>query len=270
MMGRRASARSCVRWAIAWLLTAAAVLGPGLPQRAGAQTGSTGEAAKPAPATVMEPQALDLLRRMSVRLAETPSFGVWARGWREIPAATGQLLTFVNTAEVTIRRPDRMRVEVGGDITLRFWYDGATIAVLDPEKRFYARTEAPPRLDEMLAFAIERFGVHFAMADFLTRDPYVVLTKGITSAFWVGRSAVDGVATDHLAFAGPGIEWQIWIEAGERALPRRLAVTYTSVDKAPRFLVELSGWNLGLAVPDEAFRFEPPAWAQRIEFLPRQ
>jgi hypothetical protein len=49
----------------------------------------------------------------------------------------------------------------------------------------------------------------------------------------------------------------------ERALPRRLAVTYPDDDKAPRFLVELSGWNLGVAMPDGAFRFEPPTRTTR-------
>lgn len=238
-----------------------------------AQTSSGGGAATPAPPAPpapMEQRALDLLRRMSDRLAATPSFSLWVRSFREIPATTGQLLTFANTSEITVRRPDRMRAEVSGDLNLRFWYDGATLAVLDAGKRFYARTEAPPKIDEMLSFALERYGVHFPVDDLLVSDPYTVLTKGLRSAFWVGRGVVDGVETDHLAFVGPGVEWQIWIETGEGALPRRLAVTYPDLEKAPRFLIELSGWSLGVAVPDGAFWFEPPAWAERIEFLPRQ
>lgn len=256
------------RHAVAAGLALAAWLTVMIPCGVTAQTSTSGEASTPA--AVMEPRALDLLRRMSTRLAETPSFGVWARGFREIPATTGQLLTFANTTEVAVRRPDRMRAEVAGDLNFRFWYDGATMAVLDAGKRFYARTEAPPRLDEMLAFAIEKYGVHFPVSDFLVSDPYAMLTKGITSAFWVGRVIVDGAETDHLAFAAPGVEWQIWIESGERALPRRLAVTYTNAEKAPRFLVEFLAWNLALSVPDRGFRFEPPSWAERIEFLPRQ
>jgi hypothetical protein len=247
----------------------AALLGPIGLRAASAQTSSSGEGAAAA-AAPMEQRALDLLRRMSDRLAGASSFSVWARGYREIPATTGQMLTFANTTEVTVRRPDRMRAEVTGDLNFRFWYDGASIAVLDAGKRFYARADAPPRLDEMLSFAVDRYGVHFPLSDFLVSDPYAVLTKGLTSAFWVGRGVVDGVETDHLAFAGPGVQWQVWIESGERALPRRLAVTYPDDDKAPRFLVELSGWNLGVAMPDSAFRFEAPTWAEGIEFLPRQ
>jgi hypothetical protein len=144
----------------------------------------------------MEQRALDLLRRMSDRLAGASSFSVWARCYREIPATTGQMLTFANTTEVTVRRPDRMRAEVTGDLNFRFWYDGASIAVLDAGKRFYARADAPPRLDEMLSFAVDRYGVHFPLSDFLVSDPYAVLSTPTTTrrpASWsnsrVGTSA---------------------------------------------------------------------------------
>jgi hypothetical protein len=40
------------------------------------------------------------------------------------------------------------------------------------------------------------------------------------------------------------VNWEIWIESGERALPRRLAITYTGETNFPRSLVEFSHWNL--------------------------
>jgi hypothetical protein len=146
------------RGAAVALAAALHLLGATLPPAALAQTSSGGEAPPTAP---MEQRALDLLRRMSDRLAGASGFSVWARGYREIPATTGHLLTFANTTEVVVRRPDRMRAEVTGDLNVRFWYDGASIAVLDAGKRFYARADAPPRVDEMLSFAVDRYGVHF-------------------------------------------------------------------------------------------------------------
>ena len=50
---------------------------------------------------------------------------------------------------------------------------------------------------------------------------------------------MDGIVCDHLAFAGPGIEWQIWLGPEKDPLPRRLAVTYLTLERQPRFLVNL-------------------------------
>ena len=78
----------------------------------------------------------------------------------------------------------------------------------------------------------------------LYSDVYGTVTKDLTHAYWVDKSTVDGVVCDHLAFAGPGIEWQIWLGPEKDPLPRRLAVTYLSMERQPRFLVTFNDWNL--------------------------
>jgi hypothetical protein len=84
----------------------------------------------------------------------------------------------------------------------------------------------------------------------------------------VDKSTVDGVVCDHLAFAGPGIEWQIWIGPEKDPLPGRLAVTYVSMEWQPRFLVTFSDWNLRSSLSEKQFEFKKPAGAKEIEFRP--
>jgi hypothetical protein len=53
--------------------------------------------------------------RAGDRLDAMPSFSAWPQG-TESPAPAGQLLTFVDITEVTVRPPDRMHAEMVGDI----------------------------------------------------------------------------------------------------------------------------------------------------------
>jgi len=119
----------------------------------------------------------------------------------------------------------------------------------------------------MLPFIEKETGIHFAEAYVLFSDPYAVLTQGLTSAVVVGSDTVQGAPCEHLAFRAPGVNWEIWIENGERALLRLLAITYTGETNFPRSLVEFSHWNLHLWLAEGDFDFKTPAGAKEIAFL---
>lgn len=130
-------------------------------------------------------------------------------------------------------------------------------------------TDAPDTIDETLKFLMDKSGIHFPSSDVLFSDPYAVMGKDVNSAFVVGPSRVDGFQCDHLAFIGPGLNWEIWIDSGKTALPRRLAVTYKEVTNFPWFLLEFSDWNLKPKLASGTFAFKKPANARQIEFAPR-
>ena len=53
---------------------------------------------------------------------------------------------------------------------------------------------------------------------------------------------VDGVECDHLAFRNLETDWQIWIERGERPLPRKYVITSKTVATAPQYTLRLRDW----------------------------
>jgi hypothetical protein len=118
----------------------------------------------------------------------------------------------------------------------------------------------------MLAGLTEETGIRFASAPLLFSDPHKVLTRDLKSATVVGQVVVNGIACEHLAFRSPGVNWEIWIDAGPTALPRRLAVTYTDQANFPRTLVEFTSWNLQPWLGQSSFTFQPPAKAEEIPF----
>jgi hypothetical protein len=83
----------------------------------------------------------------------------------------------------------------------------------------------------------------------------------------VGSSTVGGVEVHHLAFRGSVVDWQIWIEKGDRPLPRKYVITSKWIAGAPQFTAVFSDWNTAAKLDDAQFAFSPPPEAQKIGFI---
>jgi len=220
-----------------------------------------------APSTpVMEQGALDLVKKMSARLAATPAFLVRTRSSLEAPGGTGQFLIFFTESVVAVQRPNKLSAEIRGDAPpFDFYFDGARMTAYQPTHKLYATTDAPKTLDELIPFAAKTAGILLPFADVLSSDPYAALTKDATSAFYAGFSVIRGVRCEHVALATPGIAGEIWIDA-KTDLPCRIAGALPNVQGAPRFAVEFYDWKLHPKLPDKLFAFTKPEGAAPMDF----
>jgi len=221
----------------------------------------------PPPPPIVEQAALDRLKRMSETLAAAKAYSFHARSTAEVSAKTGQFLTHFIESNVSLQRPNKLTAKVTGDLqSFELYYDGKDVSALDPKKNLYATAKAPATIDELLPFVMDKAGIDFPSADLMFSDPYAEMTKGLTHAIVVGPVKINGIPTEHFAFMGPESNWEVWIDADERALPRRVAVTYKTLPNFPRFQVEYLEWNLNPKLNDKQFVFTKPAGAKPIEF----
>ena len=216
----------------------------------------------------IDQKALASLKRMSDTLAAAKSFTYKSSAIFEVPAKTGQFLTLFSNADVALQRPDKLRARMAGEAPhFDFFYDAKTVSAFAPGTKVYSSTKAPATIDAMLPDLEDETGIRFATAPLLLSNPFRVLTRGLTSAVVVGPSMVHGTVCEHLAFRAPGLTWEIWIDSGRLALPRRLAVTFTDRPNLPRTLVEFSNWNLHPWLRAGDFVFRKPAGVTEIPFL---
>ena len=220
-----------------------------------------------APSTrVMEQGALDLVKKMSAKLAATPAFLVRTRSSLEAPGGAGQFLTFFTESVVAVKRPNQLSAEIRGDAPpFDFYFDGAKMTAYEPTHQFYATTDAPRTLDELVPFAAKTAGILLPFEDVLYSDPYAILTQDATRAFYAGFSVIRGARCEHVALAAPGIDGQLWIDA-KTDLPCLIAGTLTHVQGAPRFMVEYYDWKLKPELPDKLFTFAKPEGAKPMDF----
>ena len=213
--------------------------------------------------------ALGVLKRTADKLSEAKNFTFKANSSIEVLSPVGHMINYFSTADVAVHRPDKLVAKKTGDgPSFELYYDGKTFGGVDSKLSVYAQMAAPPTLDELVPVVLEKTGILFPYADVLFSDVYRAVTKDLKHAYWVGRTTIDGVECDHLAFAGPGIEWQVWLGPEKEPLLRRLAVTYTDLERQPRCLVNFSDWNLKGELPASRFEFKIPADAKQIEFQP--
>jgi hypothetical protein len=222
----------------------------------------------PVPPPVIEKYALDRLKQMSATLASAKAFTYRSNNFMEVQAeATGQFLAFFVETEVALQRPNKLRVNVFGDVpSFQFYFDGAKVTAFDPQKNVHSISEPIATIDEMLEFVTTKTHINFPSADFMYSDPYAVMTKNLTHAIVVGPSMVNGLPCEHFAYMEPGLNWEIWIENGKRALPLRMAMTYKQVPNFPRFMIEYKDWNLNPKLKADIFVFKAPANSKQIEF----
>jgi len=221
----------------------------------------------PPPAPIIQQYALDRLKQMSEKLTSAKALTYHSNSFVELPAVTGQFITFFTDVDVALQRPNKLRVNVSGDVpNFQLYFDGAKVSAFDPQKNLHAVSDPLVTIDEMLDFVMSKAQMNFPSADFMYSDPYTVMTKNLTHAIVVGASMVNGVPCEHFAYMEPGINWEIWIENGKNALPLRLAMTYKQVPNFPRFLVEFSEWNLNPKLKADIFVLKVPANAKKIEF----
>ena len=120
----------------------------------------------------------------------------------------------------------------------------------------------------MLDFARDQLDITAPASDLLYKDAYERLMQDVTSGFVVGKAVVLGVKTDHLAFSGKEVDWQVWVEEGAKPLPRKYVVTSKLVTGAPEYIVIMSKWDLAPKIAAGWFAFVPPKDAKQVEFLP--
>jgi hypothetical protein len=183
----------------------------------------------------------------------------------------GELLHIAHTSKFTLRRPDKLLTEVSGDDgSTKMMYDGTKFVVYRPQQKQYMSMSVTGHIERMLAAVENRVGVDFPLEDLLSDNPAAALMSGVTTGGQVGTAMIDGVRCRHLYFVqSPDLNMELWLEDNDRALPRRLFVTYNLLPGRPTFSAELSDWNFSVHPSDADFVFHPPAGVQEVSVRPK-
>jgi hypothetical protein len=220
--------------------------------------------AKPAKPAV-DPEAMEALHKMGAFLREQQKFSVRTTMTTDDLLASGQKVQFEGTAELMVRRPDRLRANVRGDRRdEHFYYDGKTFTVFGERVGYYASFDAPPTLAELRG-VLEKRGVDLPLADLFYWGSDQDKSAEITAATAVGSSTIEGTACNHYAFRQKDVDWELWVEQGQQPLPRKVVITTTSEKTRPQHSMVLT-WDLSPQLGDDLFAFVPPPQAHRIDF----
>jgi hypothetical protein len=226
-------------------------------------------AAPPATATrpALDPKAIEILKAACSRLAAAHTMAFTAVVAYESPSRLGPPLVYLTKSEVTVQRPDKLRVITLGDgPASEFYYDGKIMMAFAPAENLVAIADAPPTIDAALKAAYDAADIYFPFDDVIVSDPYKDIADGMKRAFYIGQSHVlGGTTTDMVAYVSSGVFVQAWIGAEDK-LPRMLRAIYLDDPLQQRHGLELTNWQLDLPVPPDAFGSSKASSATRIKF----
>ena len=184
--------------------------------------------------------------------------------------ADGQKLQHTAAANMDVERPNRMHARMSSARSEReLFFDGKTVTLWTPAQKYYSTTPFSGTLGELVTRLKDKYDVEVPLSDlFVFGTPAAQFDK-IESAMNAGQDFVGKDLCDHYAFRQGKIDWQIWITAGSKPLPRKIVVTNRGDEARPQS-VSLIDWNLKPTFANAVFKFTPPKGATTVEILPRK
>lgn len=219
--------------------------------------------AAPAPAPKaaaadIEPEAVQALTRMSAYLSTLTTFDIKAETSQDLVLTDGQKVKLDGVNHYTVRRPNGFIVEVATPWkTRRLSYDGKTLTLFSPELGYYASVEAPGTIRETLDAAADKYGLHVPLQDlFRWTDPGMENRAAFEGALVVGEAKVNGLDAVQYAFREGEVDWQIWIQSGDKPVPLKVVITDRNDLARPQYEAVLT-WNPTTQITSDTFVFRP-------------
>jgi hypothetical protein len=119
-------------------------------------------------------------------------------------------------------------------------------------------------VDQLVEALRAGHGVALPGADLLLTNSYEVLVADVKEAKYIGRGIIDGLECEHLAFRNFDTDWQLWVEVGQRPIPRKMVITSKTINSAPQYTIRVKSWKTDINPSQDAFVLVPPAGAKKL------
>jgi hypothetical protein len=214
-------------------------------------------------------RAADRLRTMAAFLTGAQRVSVTIDSAYDVVQTSGEKIEFGERRVVTLRRPDRARIDVvGRDGSHRgVLFDGTQLAVFDLDQKVYATVSKPGTVDAAFDYFVRDLDMRVPLRELLSANLPQQLKDVLGHTRLVGEEQLGGIATDHIAFRGDTADVQLWIPRQGDPLPKRIVITYRLAEGQPQFKADRGPWNLSPDVPDTLFVFTPATGAEQIPIL---
>ena len=217
-------------------------------------------------ALAQEFDAKAVLKSMSTYVSSQKTIKLTFDSDIEVVTPQFEKIQFTNSGEVTLSRPDKLHAHrVGGYTDVVLFFDGKRASILGKKANAYAQIDMAGTVDQLIGALRSGHGIALPGADLLLSNSYEVLVADVTEAKYMGRGVIDGVECEHLAFRNADTDWQLWVEVGDKPIPRKMVITSKTVNGSPQYTLRVKSWKSGGQYAPGTFAFVPPTGATRLK-----
>ncbi|MEH6587058.1 MAG: DUF2092 domain-containing protein [Halioglobus sp.] len=212
-------------------------------------------------------KAIEVLKRMSGYTASLDQFSIKGIAFSDARLDAGLMVSNSSEITLTIDRPGSMRISSFDGVDSKdIYFHKGNLTVFGSEKNFYGQANIPQEIEAAADFALEELDLEAPLMDLIYRDVSAQLLHSDDSIIYLSdKSRVGGVDCHHVVIRGPEMDLQIWIEEGDRAVPRKLIMTSKWESGSPRFTANLA-WDTAPKISPDVFKFIAPEGAINIGF----
>jgi len=204
---------------------------------------------------------------MGAYLRGLKRFRVDAETATDVTSPNEQNVSALNHTELDVIQPRQFRaMVVGGDRVRGMVYDAGQYTLFEAAngKHIFTKGRTAPTIYEMVQTFNEDYGIELPLVDLFYWGANPNDVDVLTFAAFVGLDKVSGTWCNHYVYQQQGVDWELWIRAGGRPLPCRLAIADTTRPLHPRHTVTYQ-WNLSPDFNKDTFSYRAPSGAQEIQ-----
>ncbi len=207
-----------------------------------------------------------ILKSMSDYVASQKNISATFDSDIEVITPDLQKIQFASSGQLSLSRPDKLRASrTGGYADVELVFDGKVATVFGKNINKFAQFDAPGSIAQLIDRLRNQSSLDLPGADLLLPNAYDVLMSDVIDAKHIGQGVIDGVECEHLAFRNQDTDWQIWVEAGPRPIPRKYVITSKAVTSGPQYTLHIKDWKTDAQLDADAFVFKPPADAKKVD-----
>jgi hypothetical protein len=228
--------------------------------------GASADATGPVIKKVM-PDAMDALVKMGEYLLTLKEFTLSAKGTTEDVLDYGEKITIGAELTYRVKVPNRLQLDTKTDKRARqFFYNGKTLTVYSPSKKFYAVAPAPDTIPKMLNEVEDKLDIEVPLADlfYLGTKGSAIDSKNVLSAFYVSDAEIDGSVCAHYSYRTRLVNYQIWIHKNGEPLPCKVVRDLVRDPARPQYSAVLT-WKTDEKFSEDMFNFVPAAGDELIK-----
>ena len=213
-------------------------------------------------------KAIEVLQQMDTYTDSMKKFVIKAESYQDAAIGEGLIISNAYDTKVSVVRTQSLHSisKSGSQINEIYLHEGA-LTVYSGEQKFFTHAKVPEPLDDGLIFALEELDVETPLLDLLVLHSLdKLITPGVEVVYVTDDSTIRGVDCHHVLMVGPRVDMQVWIEKGDRPVPRKTLMTYRHGEGMPRHEVFLE-WSAVDGFDKSEFEFVPPKGAVEIDFV---
>lgn len=221
-----------------------------------------------APAAGQGPDPFAALKSMSDYLGKQDHFMAKVSTIHDEVSTAGEKIQLSAQRTIHVNRPDKLAADVttGLGAQRRVVFDGRQVTIIDLNANAYGVIPLQGTLDTALDTMAQQYGMAQPMGDLLYSNVYDRLAPKLKSGQFLGTEDIAGNLCNHFAYTQAGMSWQIWMDQGDKPVPRKLVISYDSTPGRPQYTLLITAWDTSVQRPQE-FLVSIPQGARQVSVM---